>query len=334
MIAPGVTGVAGETVIWTALLVAVVGEAQTAFDVITTVTLSPLFRVVLVKVGLFVPTSIPFTFHWYDGVVPPFVGVAVKVTEALGQMVVAEAAILTDGTGAGLTVMAIPALVAVTGDAQVALDVITTVTLSLLLRVVDVKVGLFVPTFEPFTLHWYTGVVPPFTGVAVNVTDVPGQIVVWDATTDTDGTGAGFTVMLISVLVAEVGEAQVAFDVSTTVTLSLLLRVVDENVGLFVPTFTPLTLHWYTGADPPLIAVAVKVTEVPGQIVVAEGATVTEGVTRSFAVIVSWLLVTTAGEGQTAFDVISTVTLSVFARVLVVKVGLFVPTFTPFTFHW
>jgi hypothetical protein len=38
--------------------------------------------------------------------------------------------------------------------AQVALDVITTETASLLASVVDVKVGLFVPAFEPFIFHW------------------------------------------------------------------------------------------------------------------------------------------------------------------------------------
>jgi hypothetical protein len=29
---------------------------------------------------LFVPTFEPLSFHWYDGVVPPLVGVAVNVT--------------------------------------------------------------------------------------------------------------------------------------------------------------------------------------------------------------------------------------------------------------
>ena len=81
------------------------------------------------------------------------------------------------------------------------------------------------------------------------------------------------------------------------------------------------------------MAVAVKVTEVPGQIPVADGEMDIDGVTRSFTVIVTWLLVTVAGEGQIAFEVISTVTLSVFVSDVVVKVGLFVPTFTPFTFH-
>jgi hypothetical protein len=38
-----------------------------------------------------------------------------------------------------------------------------------------VKVCEFVPAFTPFTFHWYAGVVPPFIGVAVKVTDDPGQ---------------------------------------------------------------------------------------------------------------------------------------------------------------
>jgi hypothetical protein len=33
----------------------------------------------------------------------------------------------------------------------------------------------FVPAFIPLTFHWYEGIVPPFVGVAVNVTDDPGQ---------------------------------------------------------------------------------------------------------------------------------------------------------------
>jgi hypothetical protein len=73
------------------------------------------------------------------------------------------------------------------------------------------------------------GVEPPFVGVAVKVTDVPGQRVVADADTLTDGTGAGVTVMGIAVLVAVSGDAQTAFDVITTVTLSLLFNVVEEK---------------------------------------------------------------------------------------------------------
>lgn len=85
--------------------------------------------------------------------------------------------------------------------------------------------------------------VPPFVGVAVKVTDVPGHTVVADAAILTDGTGAGSTFMVIPVLVAVTGLAQGAFDVNTTVTTSLLARVVDVNVGLLVPAFVPLTFH-------------------------------------------------------------------------------------------
>ena len=31
------------------------------------------------KVALFVPTLLPFTFHWYDGAEPPLTGTAVNV---------------------------------------------------------------------------------------------------------------------------------------------------------------------------------------------------------------------------------------------------------------
>ena len=77
----------------------------------------------------------------------------------------------------------------------------------------------------------------------MDVTEVPGQMVVADGDTLTDGTGAGVTVIGIAVLVAVSGDAQIAFDVITTVTLSLLFKVVEEKTGLFVPTFAPFTLH-------------------------------------------------------------------------------------------
>ena len=50
---------------------------------------------------------VSFLCHWYVGVPPPFVGVAVKVTEvpALEQIDVEVLVILTEGTMAGLTVI-------------------------------------------------------------------------------------------------------------------------------------------------------------------------------------------------------------------------------------
>jgi hypothetical protein len=72
----------------------------------------------------------PFTFHWYDGVVPPLVGVAVNVTEVPAQTGLAEGEteILTGKTG--LTVMFTAAEVAGFPDGQVALEVSTQVTAS------------------------------------------------------------------------------------------------------------------------------------------------------------------------------------------------------------
>ena len=66
------------------------------------------------------------------------VGVAVKVTEAPAHMVVELAATLTLTGRLGFTVIVIPPLVAVKGDAQVALDVSTTVTIFVFARVVVV----------------------------------------------------------------------------------------------------------------------------------------------------------------------------------------------------
>ena len=62
------------------------------------------------------------------GVVPPFVGVAVKVTLVPAQIVVAFAPILTLAGKLGFTVIVIPELVAGLPVAQVAFEVITTVT--------------------------------------------------------------------------------------------------------------------------------------------------------------------------------------------------------------
>ena len=51
------------TVMVKLLEVAVVGLAQAELDVITTLTASPLFKVLLLKVALFVPTFVVPTFH-------------------------------------------------------------------------------------------------------------------------------------------------------------------------------------------------------------------------------------------------------------------------------
>ena len=58
------------------------GLAQPEFEVITQVTTSPFSSVLVVNTALFVPTFVAPIFHWYTGVVPPFIGVAVKVADA------------------------------------------------------------------------------------------------------------------------------------------------------------------------------------------------------------------------------------------------------------
>ena len=81
-------------------------------------------------------------------------------------------------------------------------------------------------------------------GVAVKITDVPAQIAPdGDADILTLAGSIGFTVIVIWLEVAGFPDAQVKDDVITTVTASLLARAVLVKVGLFVPTFDPLTFH-------------------------------------------------------------------------------------------
>jgi len=129
-----------------------------------------------VYVALFVPTFPTFFFHWYEGVDPPFVGVAVNVTPAPEQVGLEPdvTAILTEGVTIEFTVKAIALLVAVGVVTHVRLLVITTVMLPAVVPR-SVYVSLFVPTSTPPFFHWYDGV-PPFVGVAVKVTAVPEHV--------------------------------------------------------------------------------------------------------------------------------------------------------------
>jgi len=82
-----------------------------AFDVITQVITSPLTSVVVEYVEVVAPEiTVPFFFQTYAGVVPPLVGVAVKVTDVPGQIVVALAEIETLAVRIGLTVIVIVAV--------------------------------------------------------------------------------------------------------------------------------------------------------------------------------------------------------------------------------
>jgi hypothetical protein len=171
------------------------------------------------------------------------VGVAVKVTLVPEQIVVAEAAILTLTGRLGFTVMVTVLEVAGLPVAQVAFEVITQVTVLPFARAVLVYVELLVPTLEPLSFHWYTGVVPPLVGVAVKVTLVPEQIVVAEAAILTLAGKFGFTVIVTVLEVAGLPVAQVALDVSTQVTTSLFTNEPLLYVALFEPTLLPFTFH-------------------------------------------------------------------------------------------
>ena len=80
-------------------------------------------------------------------------GVAVNVTLVPGQIApTGFAAIVTEGTTPGVTVIAIILDVAVNGEAHEEFEVNVTLTASPLFKVVDVNVAP-VPEFTPFTVH-------------------------------------------------------------------------------------------------------------------------------------------------------------------------------------
>ena len=86
---------------------------------------------------------------------------------------------------------------------------------------------LFVPIALPFKYHWYVGV-PPFTGVAVNVTFVPSQIVVASAAIVMLTGRFGFTVIVTVSEVAGLPVEHVASDINTQYTSSLSVSVALE----------------------------------------------------------------------------------------------------------
>jgi hypothetical protein len=111
--------------------------------------------------------------------------------------------------------------------------------------------------------------------------------------------------------------------------------VSDEFVytPLFEPTGAPFNNHWYTGEDPPLVALAVKVTVVPAQTVVLLAATETVGVTTGCTVITTLLDVALVGAAHAASEVTIAETTSPFANVDVLNAALFTPCAIPLTYH-
>ena len=83
-------------------------------------------------------------------------GVAVNVSAAPAHagLVTPVSAMLTDGVTFGFMVIVIAFDVAVTGLAQLKLDVIVQVMICPFVNVLVLYVELFVPTLTPLTCHW------------------------------------------------------------------------------------------------------------------------------------------------------------------------------------
>ena len=87
---------------------------------------------------------------------------------------------------------------------------------------------------------------PPFAGVAVNVSELPAHVGLSPAVNaiETDGVKTGLMIIVIPDEVAVLFVTQIAFDVISHVTTCPLLRDVVVNVGLFVPALVPFIFHW------------------------------------------------------------------------------------------
>jgi hypothetical protein len=162
------TGVMTPTLMVTLLEVAGLPEGHVTEEVRTQLTTSP-FSGLKVNVEALVPALTAFTFHWYCGEVPPLIGVALKVTGVPSQTGFAEGEMLIPTVDVGFTVMVTVFDVAGFPVVHARFEVTTQLTISLVTGAY-VYTALLVPTLVPFTFHWYTGEVPPLTGVAVNET--------------------------------------------------------------------------------------------------------------------------------------------------------------------
>ena len=103
--------------------------------------------------------------------------------------------------------------------------------------------------------------------VAVNFTLVPVIIAPEGlAAMVTLATILAFTVIVMELDVAGDPVIQVAFDVITHVIISPFASVADVYVEFVAPEIAdPFFLHWYVGALPPLVGVAVNFTLVTEQ---------------------------------------------------------------------
>jgi hypothetical protein len=153
-----------------------------------------------------------FTFHWYIGIAPPFIAVAVKVTAEPGQNGFAEATMEMPAGRVALTTIVTEALVAGFPIVHGSDEVTSQVTISPFVGTY-VNTALFpLIAFTALTFHWYTGIAPPFRAVAVKSTEVPAQTGFTDGETVTETGKTEFTTMTIIFEVAGLFEIQMTND--------------------------------------------------------------------------------------------------------------------------
>ena len=176
---------------------------------------------------------------------------------------------------------------------------------------------------------------PPFVGVAVNVTDVPVQVGLVPDVKATATLGVTLVVNVIVMLFDEAvkGLAHAELEVIVQVITSLFANEAFVYVALFVPTFVPFNFHWYAGVVPPLVGVAVKVTVEPEQNGLLLAAIATAGTTEEVTVIVIAFDVAVGVVAQAELEVTTHVITSLFVIETGVNVAALVPAFTPFTIH-
>lgn len=103
--------------------------------------------------------------------------------------------------------------------------------------------SLFVPVLVPLTLHWYPGVIPPLTGAAVNVTEVPEQTGFAEAAIETLTGRDGFTVTEKS------GEGVPEVQLLEGVTEILPETAEEETLTVIAWVFIPETIVKPPGSD-------------------------------------------------------------------------------------
>ena len=112
----------------------------------------------------------PFSFHWYEGYAPPLTGLAVNVTELPSQTGFEPGVMVTLTGKRLLTVMVTVFDVAGLPELQIALEVRIQVTSSPFCWIKEYELSVAPVTVFPLSFHWNCGVLPPLTGVAVNIT--------------------------------------------------------------------------------------------------------------------------------------------------------------------